>query len=164
MQRARQTAQIVGAAVGLEPQVIPALAEWEPPAYTLPVRWLVEALLGPASRPRVRDSALGRRLRAEWWLGRAVRRRLPAGRLQRRVGGTTAALAARHLGARITWSATAGRSGPRSATSGSNPPGSTTWTPSGCAHSPVLHLSGAGGPPHVACFDCTTIPHSRPAY
>jgi broad specificity phosphatase PhoE len=166
LQRARQTAQIIGAAVGLVPQVIPPLAEWEPPAYTFPARWLVEALLGPASHRRVRDSTLGRGLRGDWWLARGVRRRLPAwGRFVHRVGRTTAALAAHHPGERIILVSHGGTIRATLGYFGVEPPRLFHMDAVGLCSVSILHLPAGGRPPAVACFDdCATIPHSRPDY
>src|SRR5690349_17439013 len=45
LRRARQTAGLIGAAVGRRPVVVPALAEWEPPRYFTPLRRLVNRAL-----------------------------------------------------------------------------------------------------------------------
>jgi broad specificity phosphatase PhoE len=166
LQRAHHTAQIIGAAVARQPLVVAALAEWAPPSYTLPARWLVEALLGPTSRPAMRDSALGRRLRAEWWLARGVRRYLPAWRrFVRRVGGTTTALVARHPAGRVILVSHGGTIRATLAHFGVEPPRLYHMDAVGLCSLSVLHLPGGGQPPRLACFDdCATIPESRPDY
>jgi broad specificity phosphatase PhoE len=163
--RARATARIVGAAVGLEPRVVPALAEWDPPFYTLPVRWLVDTFLGPASHSRVRGSAVGRGLRGDWWLVRVGRRRLPAwGRFVRRVGGVTAARAARHPGGRLILVSHGGTIRATLSTFGVPPPRLYHMDAVGLCSVSILHLPEDGGAPTVACFDdCATIPDRLPA-
>lgn len=164
LQRAHDTARLIGAAVGLAPQVVAALAEWGPPPYTLPLHWLVTAFLGPTSRPAVRDSALGQRLRADWWLAREVRRWLPAWRqFVRRVGRTTAALAARHPTGRLILVSHGGTIRATLAYYGLAPPRLYHMDAVGLCSLSVLHLPGRGQPPRVAPFDeCATIPQRHP--
>ncbi len=165
-QRAHDTARIVGAAVGLEPRVVAALAEWQPPAYTLPVRWLVETFLGPSRSNRMRDSRVGQRLRADSRLGRAMRRTSPAWRrFQRRVGRTTLALAARHPGGRLILVSHGGTIRATLAYFGVAPPRLYHMDAVGLCSVSVLHLPGGGAAPVVTRFDdCATIAHSRPDY
>lgn len=165
-QRAHDTARIIGAAVGREPRVVAALAEWQPPSYTLPVRWLVELFLGPSSRGWVRDSRVGQRLRADSQLGRAVRRTSPAwGGFQRRVGRATAALAAQHPGGRLILVSHGGTIRATLAYFGVPPPRLYHMDAVGLCSVSVLHLPGGDRPPVVASFDdCATISHSRPNY
>ena len=163
LQRAHDTARIIGAVVGLEPRIVPALAEWEPPPYTLPVRWLVAALLGPGSNSRVRDSAVGQRLRGDWWLARLARRLTAWGRFVRRVGRTTAALTARHSGARLILVSHGGTIRATLTYFGVPPPRLYHMDAVGLCSVSILHLPEGGSGPTVACFDdCATIPHSRP--
>jgi probable phosphoglycerate mutase len=154
LRRARETARIVGAAVGQTPRVVPALAEWEPPPYTLPVRVLVDALLSPGSRPAVRESGLGRGLRGDWWLARGVRRRLPAwGRFVRRVGRVTEALVARHPGGRLILVSHGGTIRATLTYYGVEPPRLYHMDAVGLCSVSVLRLPDGGRPPALACFD-----------
>src|SRR5947209_5127370 len=45
LRRAGQTAGIIGAALKQQPVVVPPLAEWEPPRYMSPLRWLINRTL-----------------------------------------------------------------------------------------------------------------------
>lgn len=165
-QRAHDTARIIGAAVGLDPQVVAALAEWQPPPYTLPARWLVDTFVGPSSRSRVRDSRVGQRLRADSWLARAMRRYSPAwGGFQRRVGRATAALVAAHPGGRLILVSHGGTIRATLAYFEVPPPRLYHMDAVGLCSVSVLRLPGGGMPPLLASFDdCAPITARRAAY